>query len=540
VRVPSGEPELVRAGAAGDPTAVAALWDAYGPRVFTFCQRMVGRADAAADAAQDAFLLAHAELGSLAASGESFGIAVFGAARTTCYELLARDPGAGGAAGVASGVASGGRAPASSLSAAAARLRQQQRAALALTGLEGLRYAEIAAVLGVGADGVGALLARARLRLHDELHGTALAGTAVRSPDCEDVVPLLAAAADGELAPADASWADPHVERCPTCPRTRRAMDDTAATYAAWSPAVPPGWLGDATLAELGLRAPGAGAAVAAGVAGAGAMAPAAAAAAGRGAPRAAGAWTTPRPRLSAAPLGAALLGVAFAALLLTATGSLRQRDPAAGGVALFDAARSLRVAGVPAKPAPRRAARKRAPHRARRARPSHRPRRAALVPVRAVRRATPAPRPSATRRPQRRPTPAPAPRPKPKTRPSPPAPAPSQPATTTTTVPTAPTPANPNAPADELPGASGSTAAAVPASAVQPPAAPAPQRTATPAPSAASVALPASAADASAPPAVGGGGPDRHRGGHWHGQPARGPGGPCASPRGRRGPGRR
>ena len=230
MRVPSGEPELVRAGAAGDPAALAALWDAYGARVFAFCQRVLGRADAAADAAQDAFLLAHAELGSLARTGESFGAAVFQAARTTSYDLLARDRAAGGAR----------RGPAPSLSSAAARLRPQQRAALALSGLERLPYAEIAAVLGIGTEAVGALLARARLRLHDELHGTALAGAAVRSPDCEDVIPLLAAASDGELAAADAGWADPHVASCPTCPRTRRAMDEAAATYAAWSPASRP------------------------------------------------------------------------------------------------------------------------------------------------------------------------------------------------------------------------------------------------------------------------------------------------------------
>ena len=68
------------------------------------------------------------------------------------------------------------------------------------------------------------------------------------------------------------------------CPRTRRAMDEAAATYAAWSPAIVPPWLREATLAELGA---GAGAAVAA----AGAAAPAALAAA-----PAAAAWTTPRP----------------------------------------------------------------------------------------------------------------------------------------------------------------------------------------------------------------------------------------------------
>ena len=394
MRVPSGEPELVRAGAVGDPAALAALWDAYGARVFAFCQRVLGRADAAADAAQDAFLLAHAELGSLARTGESFGAAVFQAARTTSYDLLARDRAAAGAR----------RGSAPSLSAAAARLRPQQRAALALSGLEGLRYAEIAAVLGIGTDAVGALLARARLRLHDELRGTALAAAAVRSPDCEDVLALLAAASDGELGAADAGWADPHVESCPTCPRTRRAMDEAAATYAAWSPALPPSWLREATLAELGAEAPAAAALAAAagpvalGGAGAGATG-AGSAAASR---RAGGAWTTPRPRLSAALLGASLLAVACAALALTVSGSLRQRDALSGGVRLPDAAKSLRVAGVPAAPAKRRPrAQKRAP---RRTRPSRRPHRVAFVPVRAVHRAPSASLPSRDARPPRAP----------------------------------------------------------------------------------------------------------------------------------------
>jgi DNA-directed RNA polymerase specialized sigma24 family protein len=517
VRVPSGEPELVRAAGAGDPAAVAALWDAYGPRVFAFCQRMLGGADAAADAAQDAFLLAHAELGSLARSGESFGPAVSGAARTTCYELLARDAG------------DGRRGPASRLSAAAARLRPQQRAALALTGLEALSYAEIATVLGIGAEGVGELLARARLRLHDELHGTALAAAAVRSPDCEDVVPLLAAA-DGELDATDAAWADPHVEQCPTCPRSRRAMDETAATYAAWSPAVPPAWLGEATLAELGVRAPAAG--------------PGGGHAAG-------GAWTTPRPRLSAALLGAALLGVACAALLVAASGSLRQRDPVIGGASLPEAARSLQVAGVPATRAARPAARKRAPHRARRGRTAQgRPRRVALTPGRAVRPVTAPPQP-ATRRPPVAPVRPPASRPKRRRTPAPAGPVPTHPATTTT-VPTPPTPANPAAPADELPGAgaapaSDATAGAAPASAAQaPPSATAAKPSATfppPVSGAHAAATPVwgapasapsgSGAHVSAPPTASAGGQRRHRSGGRHAD--RPPSRPCPRPHGYR-----
>jgi DNA-directed RNA polymerase specialized sigma24 family protein len=502
VRVPSGEPELVRAAGAGDPAAVAALWDAYGPRVYAFCRRMLGSPDAAADAAQDAFLLAHAELGSLARRGEGFGLEVFGGARTTCYELLARDGRAGR------------RAPASRLSAAAARLRPQQRAALALSGLEGLSYAEIATVLGIGVEGVGALLARARLRLHDELQGTALAGAAVRSPDCEDVVPLLAAAADGELEAADAAWADPHVERCPTCPRTRRAMDETAATYAAWSPAVPMAWLGAATLAELGAQAPAGGTA--------------------RAGREAAGAWTTPRPRLSAALLGAALVGVACAALLVAASGSLRQRDPVGGGVALPEAARRLQVAGVPARPASRPAARKRTPHRVRRARAKRRPRRVALTPVRAVRRVTAPRRPAATRRPAAAPSRPPASRPKRTPELAPAAPAPAQPATTTT-VPTPPTPANPAAPADELPGTSGSAGDGSPAGGSTAAAAPA---TAAPAPLPAAKTSttfppPVSGAPGSAPPAASAGGQRHDRGGDWHDE--RRPSRPCPPPRAHR-----
>jgi len=236
VRSPTDEAELIRAAAAGEDAAAAALWDAHGPRAYAFSYRVLGEPGQAADAAQDAFLIAHAELARLERESDGFGVAVLRAARTASFEILAR-----GERGM----------PRGRLSAAAARLRPPQRAALALAGLERLSYAEIAAVLGIVVESVPALLARARLRLHDELHGTGVAAAAVRSPDCEDVLPLLAAAADGELDAADAAWADPHVERCASCVRTIAAMGDTEAIYAAWSPAPPPPWLRAATLADL-------------------------------------------------------------------------------------------------------------------------------------------------------------------------------------------------------------------------------------------------------------------------------------------------
>jgi DNA-directed RNA polymerase specialized sigma24 family protein len=316
VRSPKDEAELVRAAAAGEAAAGAALWDEYGPRTFAFSHRVLGEAGAAADAAQDAFLIAHAELPRMQRTGEGFGIASLRAARQTSFEVLGRRPAA---------------RPRGRLSAAAGRLRPQQRAALALSGLEGLSYAEVAAVLGIAVESVPALLARARLRLNDELHGTALAAAAVRSPDCEDVLPLLAAAADGELDAADAAWADPHVERCPTCVRSIRAMDEAAGTYAAWSPAASPSWLRAATLADVAAETTTA--------------APA-------GAARA-------RTALPAALLGATCVTGAFAALLVGTAQSLHDDGPTAGGARLPDGALSMHMAAAsvdaPVRPRARR-----------------------------------------------------------------------------------------------------------------------------------------------------------------------------------------
>jgi DNA-directed RNA polymerase specialized sigma24 family protein len=408
VRSPRDEAELVRAAAAGEPAADAALWDAYGPAAYAFSHRILGEPGAAADATQDAFLIAHAELPRLRRAGEGFAVASLRAARTTSFELVGRRPRA---------------TPRGRLSAAAARLRPQQRAALALAGPVRLSYAEIAAVLGIAVESVSALLARARLRLHDELHGTALAAAAVRSPDCEDVLPLLAAAADGELDAADAAWADPHVERCATCMRSIRAMDEAAATYAAWSPAPAPSWLREATLADVAAET---------------ASAPAASAPA--------------RAALPTALLGATAVTGAFAALLVGTAQSLHEDGPSSGGARLPEGARSLQLAASIAPPARHRARRAEHPDAARRATfvVARLPQPTASAPAVAH-----APSPVLRPRPQRTRRPA--------SEPPPPAPAPAQAgdappdqpsveadASTTTAVAAATTPAQP--PADSPP----------------------------------------------------------------------------------------
>jgi DNA-directed RNA polymerase specialized sigma24 family protein len=316
----------VRAARAAGPPS---LWDAHGPRAYAFSHRVLGEAQAAADVAQDAFLLAWAE-----SERDGSGVAILREARVASFERLGRGDLRG--------------TPRGRLSGAAARLRPQQRAALALAGLERLPYSRIATVLGIAVEAVPALLARARLRLHDELHGTGLAAVAARSPDCEDVLPLLAAAADGELEAADAAWADPHVERCATCVRTIRAMAEAAATYAAWSPAPAPSWLRAATLADLEAE---------------------------RVAPERAGSGV--RSAVPAALLGATCVTGAFAALLVGTARSLHEEGTTSGGARLPDGARAMQLAAAPV-PSPRR-------HRVRHARRFEPARAATFVAARVV-----------------------------------------------------------------------------------------------------------------------------------------------------------
>jgi hypothetical protein len=243
-------------------------------------------------------------------------------------------------------------------------LRPQQRAALALAGLERLPYSRIATVLGIAVEAVPALLARARVRLYDELHGTGLAAVATRSPDCEDVLPLLAAAADGELEAADAAWADPHVERCATCVRTVRAMAEAAATYAAWSPAPAPSWLRGATLADLEAE---------------------------RVAPERVGSGV--RSAVPAALLGATCVTGAFAALLVGTARSLHEEGTASGGARLPDGARAMQLAAAPVA-SPRR-------HHVRHTRRFEPARAATFVAARVVQPVAPAARPVAVLHPR-------------------------------------------------------------------------------------------------------------------------------------------
>jgi hypothetical protein len=243
------------------------------------------------------------------------------------------------------------------------------------------------------------------------------------------VLPLLAAAADGELDAADAAWADPHVERCPTCVRSIRAMNEAAATYAVWSPAASPSWLRAATLADVAAETTTA--------------APAGAAPA--------------RTALPAALLGATCVTGAFAALLVGTAQSLHEDGPTAGGARLPDGALSMHMATASVEALAR--------PRARRVRREGATRSSAFVVARVAEPvgASPVAAPAAP--------PAPRPRPQPKRRP---APAPSAPAPTPPPAPVV-SDAAPDEPSPEADAATTTAVAATATAGAQTPPAPDP-----------------------------------------------------------------
>jgi DNA-directed RNA polymerase specialized sigma24 family protein len=160
------------------------------------------------------------------------------AACTAGRELLA----GGGAAGAATDGAGEQRpaeaslrdAVARELAAANALLAEPYREALALRERLGLRHEEIAAVMGLDAAEVAALLARARLALRAARRGPLPAGVAA-CPEGERSLALLARHQDGEpLAPEEDQWLLDHLVCCDACELAHAAMLEASACYRAW------------------------------------------------------------------------------------------------------------------------------------------------------------------------------------------------------------------------------------------------------------------------------------------------------------------
>jgi RNA polymerase sigma-70 factor (ECF subfamily) len=180
------ERRLVAAAQRGDVESFNALVRQYEGRVYNLCYRMLGDAESAADAAQDAFLSAFRNLHSF--RGGSFRSWILRIATNACYDVLRarkRRPAVSldntlddedEAARLQ--IADRAEAPdefalrrelAAAIQRGLASLPEEQRLILILSDIQGLTYDEIAQITSTNLGTVKSRLSRGRARLRDIL-----------------------------------------------------------------------------------------------------------------------------------------------------------------------------------------------------------------------------------------------------------------------------------------------------------------------------------------------------------------------------------
>lgn len=268
-RLRAEEARLARLAADGDGAAFATLYDRYEQRIYTFCHRLVGSEHDAADATQDAFVKVLQRLPRLGDRELNFGAYLFTAARNASYDVIGKRKKADtvdeipehgsqpvyGEMGDRLDLDPEGAAMLGALQdqvkAANARLPERQREVLALRELEELSYDEIAEMMGMNRNSVAQLISRARIKLRDELRGSALASVAAATPDDERAAALIAERMDGELTDdEDRAWLEDYLRDNERGRAMVECMLEAGTSYRAWLPIVPAIWLRDAAIAK--------------------------------------------------------------------------------------------------------------------------------------------------------------------------------------------------------------------------------------------------------------------------------------------------
>lgn len=179
------ERRLVERAQRGDVESFDALVRAYEGRVYNLCYRMLGDADSAADAAQDAFLAAFRNLRSF--RGGSFRSWMLRIATNACYDQLrarkrrptvSLDEGDDDQESSPLQIADLAESPtdfalrrelAAAIQRGLSELPDEQRIILVLSDIEGLAYDEIAQITNTNLGTVKSRLSRGRARLRDVL-----------------------------------------------------------------------------------------------------------------------------------------------------------------------------------------------------------------------------------------------------------------------------------------------------------------------------------------------------------------------------------
>ncbi len=244
--------ELARRVQRGDRWAFQVLYASYEGALFRFGHRLTGSSEAAAALVDATFARALATLPEDGLDSVDVGAHLFATARSLSYGRNGDGNGSahangGNGNGHANGTARYAVAGehAREVVAANARLAPRQRMTLALRDLEGRPDEEIALALGAESPSVPALVARARLRLREELAlPAATAGCATHLAD-------LSAYTDRTL-PADRrAGLEAHLEGCADCRAALFALREAAERYRAVPVPVPPGELSARMAAAL-------------------------------------------------------------------------------------------------------------------------------------------------------------------------------------------------------------------------------------------------------------------------------------------------
>jgi len=259
---------LVQEAAAGSGTSFAALYDRYETPLFNYSLRLTGSPDDAGDATQEAFLSVLRRLQTDDSPVLDFKAYLFTAARNESYRLISRraraTPSEEPPEQLERTAGPGDievdperslllRDSQEQVRAANLRLPPRQREVLALRELGDLSYAEIGAILGIGANAAAQLLFRARSKLREELHQGAVQSVAATSEDCERAQLLIGMRQDGELVDEeDGEWLERHLDECEFCQASRDMLVEVGTSYRAWLPVAALVGLRDDTFARAG------------------------------------------------------------------------------------------------------------------------------------------------------------------------------------------------------------------------------------------------------------------------------------------------
>src|SRR5579863_8545909 len=259
--------EVGAAIAVGDPGGLAEAYDRYASALYTYCRSLVREPGEAADAVQDTFVIAAAELAGLQ-DRHRLRPWLYAVARNECLRRAggaaafavpapavpvdalpaggvavdevpgggvavgAGPVGGGPVAGVPGGAVAGGAGEgfgaaeraevAALLRAAAWGLGAGERDLIQLRWQQGLDVAEIAAIIGVSRNRAHALLSRAEDQLETALSALLVARTG--GDDCDELHALLEHG-DGQLTVSMRKRIDRHIRRCRVCAnRSRREL----------------------------------------------------------------------------------------------------------------------------------------------------------------------------------------------------------------------------------------------------------------------------------------------------------------------------